>query len=88
MSRFYDIGFDGDDFNMERNFNESDRFEDMLDALWDEYLNPEPIIDELPEDWQDWLTEPSDEEMEIINQSARELEDDLSGWNDFLENLS
>lgn len=82
MSKFYNIDFDGDDFNVERNFHESDKFEDMLDELWDEYIHPEPIIDELPFDWQDLLTEPSEEEMEIIDQSAIELELDF-----LLENL-
>lgn len=81
MIRFYGIGFDEDDFNMERNFDQSDRFEDMLDALWDEYVHPGPVIDEFPEDWENWLTTPSDEEMEIINKNADELRLELGDWN-------
>ena len=85
MSKLTD--FYEDDFNAERNFYLSDRFEDMLDELWNEYLHPVPAFDEMPENWADDLIEPSDEEMEIINQNANELLMELEGWNDFLESL-
>ena len=70
---------DIDEMIVNENFAAADRFQEQLDALCWEWAHPEPVVDEWPVDWEDWVTEPSDAEMEIINQNADELLRDILG---------